>query len=344
MATALYTARIFVFDSTPEATIAAGYDQFLLERRTAVDHPWTDVTARVGGAITIKAGTYNYSFLDDEAEVGFEYRPVIHDSTGAVADIPQAVHKAVDAAYEQIMTIDELKQFYLFGLDLTNDDGVEYPDSLYAHYIQKGIADLEMDLDIKVTPTHVEDRYDWYRQDYQAYGFVKLKKAPVIQVEEVSLEYPAGSNIITFDPTWIRLDREGGTIQILPARGTFTQFLISAAGGFLPIVFGGADYIPDLIKVTYFAGFAGGTLPANLKDIVGKFASMGPLNIAGDLLGGAGIASQSISIDGLSQSFNTTSSATNAGYGARLIRYDKEIKDMMPKLRTYYRGLRLVVV
>ena len=100
--------------------------------------------------------------------------------------------------------------------------------------------------------------------------------------------------------------------------------------------------IPDFFRISYTAGLD--PVPANIKDLVGKIASFGPLNIAGDLLGGAGIASQSISIDGLSQTFNTTSSATNAGYGARLLNYQREIKDVVPELRRYYKGLRLMVV
>ena len=67
------------------------------------------------------------------------------------------------------------------------------------------------------------------------------------------------------------------------------------------------------------------------------------LDRVGDLLGGAGIASQSISLDGLSQSFNTTSSSTSAGYGARLIQYEKEIKAGLPKLRSYFHPIALHV-
>ena len=72
-------------------------------------------------------------------------------------------------------------------------------------------------------------------------------------------------------------------------------------------------------------------------------ASLGPLNIAGDLLGGAGVASQSLSIDGLSQSIATTSSATNAGYGARIINYERQIKDNVKSLRDFYKGIPLRV-
>jgi hypothetical protein len=84
--------------------------------------------------------------------------------------------------------------------------------------------------------------------------------------------------------------------------------------------------------------------PIDLKELVGKIASFPALNIAGDLLGGAGIASQSISIDGLSQNFNTTSSATNAGYGARLIQYRQEIKDWVPTMQKYFHGVKIMAV
>jgi hypothetical protein len=42
---------------------------------------------------------------------------------------------------------------------------------------------------------------------------------------------------------------------------------------------------------------------------------------------------------------NTTSSATNAGFGARIIEYQKEIKQLLPNLRRYYgKASKMVVV
>ncbi len=72
-------------------------------------------------------------------------------------------------------------------------------------------------------------------------------------------------------------------------------------------------------------------------------AAIGPLNIAGDLIAGAGIANKSISLDGLSQSIGTTSSATNSGYGARILQYEKQMKHMLEGLRTHYTGIQMVV-
>lgn len=70
-------------------------------------------------------------------------------------------------------------------------------------------------------------------------------------------------------------------------------------------------------------------------------ASYLPLNIAGDLIAGAGIAQQHVGIDGLSQTISTTSSATNAGYGARLRAYERELKTIMSTLRSKYRQMNM---
>ncbi len=73
-------------------------------------------------------------------------------------------------------------------------------------------------------------------------------------------------------------------------------------------------------------------------------ASLYVLNPAGDLIAGAGIASKSIGIDALHQSINTTSSATNAGYGARIIQYQKDLKPLLKEIRSEYHGVQMAVM
>lgn len=72
---------------------------------------------------------------------------------------------------------------------------------------------------------------------------------------------------------------------------------------------------------------------------VGITSALLPLNIAGDLIAGAGVASQSLSLDGLSQSIATTASATSAGYGARVIQYTKELTTLISNLKSKYRRM-----
>lgn len=80
-------------------------------------------------------------------------------------------------------------------------------------------------------------------------------------------------------------------------------------------------------------------VPQDLLYCVGLLAAMLPLDIAGDLIAGAGIASKSIGVDGLHASVNTTSSATNSGYGARVLQFERELKVRIPALLAKYRSL-----
>lgn len=80
-------------------------------------------------------------------------------------------------------------------------------------------------------------------------------------------------------------------------------------------------------------------IPADLLQAIGYKASLLPLDIAGDLIAGAGVANKSASLDGLSASVGTTSSATNSGYGARVLQFERELKGLLPALRARYRAV-----
>jgi hypothetical protein len=255
------------------------------------------------------------------------------------------------------MSVEDLKINYLFGVDLTKDDGTPYPDSLMAHYIRTAVSWFEHKLDIPIRPVDIpEERQDYTREDYAKYLWTETDRFPVIHVESVKMVLPGEQTVQDFKPEWIHLNRESGQIQIVPGPGSAGTILLGAAGAWVPFIYGSNRYIPDLFRIKYRAGFgrpapgmAGisdpslDVLPYMLRDVIGKFASCGPLNIAGDLIAGAGVASQSLGIDGLSQSISTTSSATNAGYGARIIQYTKDLKDMVPTLIRYYKGIRMRV-
>lgn len=346
------TARVFLFLPDPATTLLT-HDQIVVEELDGEGN-WV-ASSDPAATIEIVEDECNYYYIVvGDFDADSEFRPVLHDSNAVNADVPQTARPALDTTYEGILTVSELKNIYLFGVDLTNDDGIEFPDELYRHAIMSAIAQVETELDIAVQPTKLTETYDFWVRDYERFMFLQLANKPVISVEKVSLEFPSGTDLIEFPSEWIRVKNFGGQLEVLPSRGTFSQLLVSAAGGFLPLVFGGSDYIPDLIKVEYTAGFLPATtgfgkqsineaqrLTHALKEVIGKKASYGPLNIAGDLVVGAGIANKSLSIDGLSQTIGTTSSATNSGYGSRLVQYDREIKQQMPMLRRYYQGMSL---
>jgi hypothetical protein len=78
------------------------------------------------------------------------------------------------------------------------------------------------------------------------------------------------------------------------------------------------------------------TVPQAIIKTISQVAALLPLDIAGNLIAGAGIARQSLSIDGLSQDIATTASATSSGFGATIISYQKQIKDTMDAMKKKY--------
>ena len=81
----------------------------------------------------------------------------------------------------------------------------------------------------------------------------------------------------------------------------------------------------QLNPIDYDAGFeTSDDVPEDLREIVAKQASVHLLNIIGDGLM-SGFSSSSLSMDGLSESFSSTQSATSAYFGARIKEYKDDI-------------------
>jgi hypothetical protein len=310
---------------------------------TGISGTFSEITA-LGTRIVMVQGQAEYEYDDQTGAITYYYKVSYFNSATLQESDLSAARLGDDPSTANIMTISELKDIFLFGLDLTNDAGEPFPDLMFEWGIRSSIAWLERRLDIKIRPTAIVERYDYYRNDYLFWTITKLRQSPVVQVNSVKVKWPSNTTVIDFPSDWIQLRADSGQVNIVPTSGTLSQVLLTAGGSFLPLVASGRDFVPNIIEIDYVAGFAEGEVPHELRDVIGKMSSFAPLNVAGDLIVGAGIASKTISIDGLSQSINTTSSATNAGYGARLGQYEKELKNVLPTLERYYKGLRLAAL
>lgn len=353
-----------------DAKIALGFDEIKVERSTTNEAgPFVEVT-NAENRLPLVASQFDYFYTDEDGSAEYWYRFRLFNSTSQTDDAPSGAAPGEPDAALDILSIEELKTFYLFGIDLTDDRGVEMPDKLFAHYIKVAVDQLETRIQIKIKrQVYTQERHDFIRDDYDKYIWTHLHHYPVISIEDVRLVLPGEQVVQVFEKEWFHPERHSGQLQLVPGTGTAGSILLGASGAWIPFIYGNNKFIPDAFRVSYTAGFGRppnssidfpigsnppsasnidpdfDTVPQLIKDAVGKMASFGPFNIAGDLLGGAGIASQSIGIDGLSQSFATTSSATNAGFGARLIQYQKELKEDIAQLRrTYSNYIRLQVV
>jgi len=338
------------------------YDEIRVHRSvTGRAGPYVEVTA-AGVAeyprIPLEDDKVVYEFAHRQGDPTDWYRVSYSLSTDATGTVESSQCDPVRADLEQVrdvITAQEIKTNFLFGLDLTDDRGEELPDSVYEWYALAATDLLESQLDIAIRTRTIDssavdggvsapgDEFqDFLVQEYYKFIWLQLDRYPVISVDRIRLVLPNGQEIINFDTSWFKVLQAKGQVMIIPSSGSTATITLGQSGAWLPLVYGWTDFIPDVFEIRYTAGFANGVPPA-LKNLVGKMAAIGPLAILGDLIIGAGIAEQNISMDGLMQNVRSTASATNSGFGARIRQYLAEIKQERKDLYRFYRGIPLQV-
>lgn len=325
-----------------EATVRERYAKLKIERSTtaAFTLPSTFVNE------ILAPGALFYTHWDTQVDAEFYYRARYENTDGSEYSAWSDWVLASSAVTEElVVTVQELKDIYMFGVNLTDDDGTPYSDRMFQHFIKAATALVEKELDIPITPIEIDETSDHYAQDYARWGYFQLDRYPVIAVREVAFQYPSMTSRVVIDSKWLVLEDEGtsGVLQIVPGQGNIADVLI-IPGQLLPLWSGSQGRVPGVWRIKYRAGFEVGKIPADVKHLIAMIASFGPFNVAGDLIGGAGIANKSVSLAGLSSSIGTTSSPSFSGYGARILQYRKEIEAMLPTLKRFYgKGSRMVV-
>ncbi len=311
------------------------YNQFKLYSGSVPDNTQHIIVATVDMLAVFNTTTYVDTAGDESTYYSFSYFNSSNSVESQRYDLP-IYGIPLD------VTPDYIRNNFLYGLDLTDENANPLPDTLYWHGIKAAYHWLEQVLNIDIIArTYTAEEADFIQGEYRRFVFLQTKHYPVTEVTKIVGKY-YGSNV-NFPSDWIRLKKRMGIINLVPVEGTFTQFMYPQGGSILPIL-SGVDYVPNFWQITYKTGFATNELPYNLRDVIAKRACYMPLNILGDLVGGVAVASKSIGVDGLSQSLNTTSSAENAGYSARLRQYEREFKADIPMLKAYWNRMRLVAI
>lgn len=343
--------RISVTDDDINTVISMNFDRLVVERSVNQGVSWTEASLPVDRPV-LEKDVFTYTWTDRAGAPNYLYRTRYLDSKrlangssfNDATSTPSDPIEGLGLATQCILTVPQLKGRYFFGIDITDDKGQPLDDRTFLFYIMAAIEWFEHELDIKLLETSVVEVQDYYLNDYQAFNYLQLDNYPVISVEEFNVQYPSGQTVVNYPDEWLRIDREHGQLRIVPTAGTLSQILIGQGGSYLPAIYTGMASLPHLFEIRYTAGFENCNVPKNIINLIGMMASLGPFNIFGDLITGAGIGNLSLAIDGLSQSVTTTQSAMYGGYGSRIVEYLKEIKAQIPLLRRYYKGIRGVVI
>jgi hypothetical protein len=250
-------------------------------------------------------------------------------------------------------TVDAVKMNH-FGISVTDPRTNEHlPDAFYAAKLESAIARVEKRLDIVILPRVLEEHHDFHSNQFNSFMFIKTHRKPILQAEVVRLEY-GGHTIYNYPPNWWRVYNLEGHMQMLPnttlsGNQGNSLSLAQAYTGYPMIagmpMSGGNNFAPQMFHVKYVAGMLPpsrrGVTQTNemhpdLWDLVIKMALREVFEQWGRLIIGAGIANMQISMDGFSQSIDTTQSAMYGGASAEILQLDKDIEELIGGLESYY--------
>lgn len=248
---------------------------------------------------------------------------------------------------------------YMFGLKIVDPDTKqELDDSVYEHLIDTKIPYAEQQLGIAILPRIIaNERHDYYANDFMHYNYIQTYERPILQVNSVEMMYN-NQRLEKFPTSWLKVYTRTGEIEVNPAvivgdssvmNGgeaymNGTQAISSAPLWGLPGI-ASTDVVPQALQYTYVAGMLPPTrrgitrdweVPLDLVQLIAKYVLRELLEIWGDLIIGAGIAGESLSVDGISESTTTTQSAMYTGGAARIKLIDDTIASLEQGLRNRY--------
>ena len=262
----------------------------------------------------------------------------------------------------KLYTADDIRFTDMFGIDCVGSDIAQsdFTDAQFDQCIREAVSEFEallgMDIHRKrymnftsrddspytrarywregVDYTHEDESYDFDPQEWSQYGFVQLRHWPVLKINRAVWLSPVQGQIMDMIANkWIRVEKGFGQVRMFPtggfSYGPYSVYGMMWSGN-------GARRYPGAFEFDYETGYSNSDfVPDGLRDVIAKWATIKTLAVIGDGLM-AGFSSQSVSLDGLSESFSSTQSATSAYFGARILEYQKEIKEWLERNRYKY--------
>lgn len=244
----------------------------------------------------------------------------------------------------------EIFALYLYGITIQGGDGTSFSNDSMRFYIQSAQQEVESFFNLKLFKQFIsQEKLTFYRADYWQEFPVLFTNYPVNKPVSLTGRF---NNIeqISYPTEWLTTHQNSyglhkRRVSIVPTGSSTAKANAEVILSGITTQLGSQHFrmIPDYWDFQYVTGFDIDTMPMDLINLTGKLACFGPLNIAGDLILGAGIASQSLGVDGLSQGISSTSSATSSGYSARLLMYQKEMKETIARIKLIYDEIKFTV-
>jgi hypothetical protein len=250
-------------------------------------------------------------------------------------------YTAPEGSWGEILTVDDVRG-YLWGVDFRASNGESYSDEQIKFFIDAAMQEIERELNITIKQTRVkceperrglkagldydeeESYYTFKRERIQRNGMIPLRKRPVQSVSRLDI-INRNSKIYSLLDAYT-LDKTKGLIKFFNRPPKINDSLRAVETAIYP--YGAGAFERNMFyAIDYVAGFVSSdAVPTDLREIVAKQAAVSLLNIIGRGLM-SGFSSSSLSMDGVSESFSSTQSATSAYYGADIKEYKDDIQN-----------------
>ncbi len=205
-------------------------------------------------------------------------------------------------------------------------------------------ADREEDVDFMW-----EDPYDFDVVTFRRFMYTKLRRRPVLEVTKFEMFDPLGEVVMDFSND-VKVNHIPGSVEVFPAFATLAAYPMLTA----PTPYGvgtlralWSDRFPDGFFIDYKTGFRNvKALKARHQELFSVCGKLAAINLMADYGDGktAGLASSSVGLSGLSESFSTTMSATSAFFGARIKQWYDDLKRFYDQNKQKYAGVFLAAV
>lgn len=246
-----------------------------------------------------------------------------------------------------VMSPSELIENYFLGIPTCTKDGKELTQETITMKILEAQQMVQNILQVKLFRQVVEESRDFIRDEYFNWGYFRVTY-PVSDV--VSLfGFISTTKQTEFPYEWVSRSVNNNedllfrSLAIVPA-GSLTPNVNSVVFvGITPNAgFMGVHNIPNYWRIKYVSGFT--KVPADIRGLIGKLAAIQLFAILGDFIMGVGVASKSLSFDGLSQNLSSTQSAGNSLFGARIKQYVEEMGRDIPVMKDHYVGINFTAL
>lgn len=239
---------------------------------------------------------------------------------------------------ELLLSVEEFISTYLFGIPLTNRQGSTLSNHALTIHIQSAQEEIERYLSIRLKMQIQKEDKDYNKEDWRSWGYLRTMY-PVCKAFELK-GFVNTVQQMDMPAAWLSVHKSSDNmkyrqVHVVPVSAVGVQYS-TIYNGVVPLGFFSNNTIPNYWRVVYCTGFE--KVPVDILNIIGKLAAINVFHLMGDLiLGTPGLQSKSISIDGLSQSYQT-----KGAYRDRIDGYLKDLAVSLPRLYNYYKGVTVL--